>query len=128
MTHADNPGDPKRVLIVDDNETARWILAEILEIEGYAVVEAASADQALLRLAESADIRAIVSDIEMPGSMNGVEMAALILQRSPNMVMILTSGRYHPSVDEMPRSVKFVLKPWAPQEIIRELATLLSLK
>lgn len=128
MTHADNPSDPKRVLIVDDNETARWILAEILEIEGYAVVEAASADQALLRFAESADIRAIVSDIEMPGSMNGVEMAALILRRSPKMIMVLTSGRYHPSVDELPGSVKFILKPWAPQEIIRELATLLSLK
>jgi len=128
MTHADNPGDPKRVLIVDDNETARWILAEILETEGYAIVEAGSADQALLRLAEDADISAIVSDIEMPGSMNGVEMAALILQESPNMVMLLTSGRYHPSVDELPGNAKFLLKPWAPREIIRELATLLSLK
>lgn len=114
------------VLVVDDNETARWILAEILAIEGYAVCEAGNADEAMRRLTESSDIRAVISDIEMPGSMDGLQMAARIRRELPQIPVLLTSGRHRPSEDDLPPATKFILKPWIAGDVIRELGTLLS--
>lgn len=117
----------KVVLVVEDNETARWILAEILAGEGYAVCEASSADEALLRLAERSDIRAVVTDIEMPGSMDGLEMAALIRSQSPEIAVLLTSGRRQPEADALPPATRFILKPWLPEALIRELELVVRL-
>ncbi len=111
----------KVVLVVDDNETARWVLAEILAGEGYAVCEASNADEALQRLSERSDIRVMISDIEMPGSMDGLEMAALVRRQSPNIAVLLTSGRRYPTADALPPSTKFIMKPWVPDALIREL-------
>ncbi|QVQ28869.1 response regulator [Achromobacter deleyi] len=127
MTDAETlPGEQKTVLVVEDNETARWLLAEILANEGYDVCEASNADEALRRLMERSDIRAVISDIEMPGSMDGLEMAALIQRRSPEIGMLLTSGRRDPALDTLPPGVKFMLKPWVPDDLIREVETLLA--
>lgn len=115
----------KSVLVVEDNDTARWILAEILAGEGYVVYEASDADDAVRRLAEHTDICAVVSDIEMPGSMDGLEMAALIRRKSPRIGVILTSGRHCPEGAALPPATRFVAKPWAPKELIRELEALI---
>ncbi|CAB3856337.1 Chemotaxis protein CheY [Achromobacter aegrifaciens] len=115
------------VLVVDDNETARWILAEILASEGYTVCEAGSADEALQRLGERSDVRAVITDIEMPGSMNGLEMAALIRSQTPEIAVLLTSGRQYPAAEALPPATKFILKPWAPDTLLRELETVLCL-
>lgn len=127
MTDAKSDSGHKVVLVVDDNETARWILAEILAGEGYVVCEAGNADEALQRLGERPDIRAVITDIEMPGSMDGLEMAALIRRRSPEIAVLLTSGRHYPAADALPPATKFILKPWGADELIRELETVLCL-
>lgn len=127
MTDAKNVcGAQKVVLVVEDNETARWILAEILTVEGYAVCEASNADEAMQWLTGQAGIHAVISDIEMPGSMNGLELAARIHTELPQIAVLLTSGRHHPPVATLPPATKFVPKPWVPGEIIRELEALLS--
>jgi CheY-like chemotaxis protein len=118
-------GGQKVVLVVDDNETARWILAEILAGEGYAVCEAGNADEALRLFEERLGIQAVITDIEMPGSMDGLEMAALIRRKSPRIGVILTSGRHCPEVAALPPATRFVAKPWAPKELIRELEALI---
>lgn len=123
---AEIPGaGQKVVLVVDDNEGARRILAEILAEEGYAVCEASNADEALQRLAERPDIRAVVTDIEMPGSMDGLELAALVRRQSSNIAVLLTSGRHYPTAEVLPPGTKFIMKPWAPNKLIRELEALL---
>ena len=127
MTDAKICAGRKAVLVVDDNETARWILAEILAGEGYAVCEAGNADEALERLGERPDIRAVITDIEMPGSMDGLEMAARIRSQSPEIAVLLTSGRHYPAAGDLPPATKFILKPWAADELIRELETVLCL-
>src|SRR5690606_39730389 len=72
-------GMPKTaVLVVDDNATVRWLLAELLAVEGYETCEAGDADEAMQCMALRPDIQAVVTDIEMPGSMNGLAMAAKI--------------------------------------------------
>ena len=114
------------ILIVEDDETARWLLGEILAGEGYAVFEASTADEAMRRLTECPEIRMVISDIEMPGSMDGLEMAILIHRRSPNIGVLLTSGRRAPAADNLPPGVRFILKPWLPQDLIREIEALLA--
>jgi len=127
MTDAKLCAAQKVVLVVDDNETARWILAEILAGEGYTVCEAGSADAALQCLAERSDVRAVITDIEMPGSMNGLEMAALIRSQTPEIAVMLTSGRHYPAADSLPPGTKFILKPWAADTLLRELEMVLCL-
>lgn len=116
----------RTVLVVDDNETARWILAEILAVEGYTVVEASSADEAMRRLVGCHGIRAVISDIEMPGSMSGLEMAAQIRCRSPEIGVILTSGRHQPAIEAIPAATTFIPKPWDPAEVICVLEAMLA--
>lgn len=125
MTDAKPCAKQKVVLVVDDDSTARWILAEILSGEGYVVVEASNADDALVCLGARADIRAVLTDIEMPGSMDGLEMAELIRGQSPTIAVLLTSGRRYPATDALPPGTKFIQKPWAADDLIRLLETVL---
>jgi CheY-like chemotaxis protein len=114
-------GQPNTVLVVDDNKTARWLLAEILAADAYDVLQAESADEALRLLKERSDIRAVVTDIEMPGSINGLEMARRIVEEMPGVAVLLTSGRYVPTTESLPRSTRFMPKPWLPEEVLRHL-------
>jgi len=119
-------GTPNTVLVVDDNATARWLLSEILSTEGYVVIEAASADQALIILNERPEIRAVVTDIEMPGTLNGLELARRIVAGMPGIAVLLTSGRYLPVTETLPPSTRFMPKPWQAGEILQHLEILFA--
>ncbi|MFJ3465727.1 response regulator [Achromobacter spanius] len=113
------------ILVVDDNDTARWLLGEMLALEGYVVVEANCADEALCVLQMRSGIRAVVTDIEMPGSMDGLQMARRIVAEMPGIAVLLTSGRYVPAPAEMPPSTRFMPKPYSPGEVAGHLEILL---
>lgn len=119
-------GMPKTaVLVVDDNATVRWLLAELLAVEGYETCEAGDADEAMQCMALRPDIQAVVTDIEMPGSMNGLAMAAKIRVAYPGTAILLTSGRHHPAAADLPPGSMFLPKPWQPGEIVAKLQQLL---
>lgn len=127
MTDAEIPANTAYlVLVVDDNDTSRWLLGEMLALEGYVVVEANCADEALRILHMRSDIRAVVTDIEMPGSMDGLEMTRRIVAEMPEIAVLLTSGRYLPASAEMPRSTRFMPKPYSPSEVAGHLEILLQ--
>jgi CheY-like chemotaxis protein len=82
-----------RILVVEDNIIQRYTLAEWLRVEGHEVLEAASADEAtaiLNSILLSLDV--VVTDIEMPGSMNGLDLAERIRNRFPALPVIAVSG------------------------------------
>ncbi|MNL15385.1 CAI-1 autoinducer sensor kinase/phosphatase CqsS [compost metagenome] len=127
MTDAEIPADGAyTILVVDDNDTARWLLGEILQTEGYVVLEANCADEAMRILYTRRAIRAVVTDIEMPGSMDGLEMSRLIVAEMPEIAVLLTSGRYWPATEALPQTTRFMRKPYSPREVFGNLEILLQ--
>lgn len=122
------PAGTPPVLVVDDDPDARWLLAALLAEEGYAVTEADNADAALRCLSERPDIQAVLTDIQMPGTIDGFELAMRLTRESPEIAVLLTSGREHPTASALPSGVKFLLKPWSPAEMLDQLKMLLSRK
>jgi CheY-like chemotaxis protein len=80
------------ILIVDDAITARAPLGELLRMRGYLVFEAADADQALTLLNSRLDIDALVTDVQMPGSMDGIALARWVRRARPTLRVLVLSG------------------------------------
>lgn len=92
--HEDAPGSPtKLVLIVDDEPLIAVMMSQAFEEEGYSSLVANSADQALEMLSATAQrIQLVVTDVQMPGSMNGLELGHVIAERFPDLPVITMTG------------------------------------
>ena len=105
------------VLIVEDEPLIRLAAVDIIEDAGFAVLEASDADEALSLLERYHDIGIVFSDIEMPGSMNGMKLACQIRERWPSIEIILTSGQGIAPQFAMPSRGVFLAKPYRPAEL-----------
>jgi CheY-like chemotaxis protein len=115
---------PTIVLLVEDEPLVRMCAADILEDESFQVIEAATAPAALSILEKRDDVTALFTDIDMPGGMNGLELAGIVHARWPHIALVVTSGRYRVGADHLPGDGIFIGKPYAaaaPVRIIREL-------
>jgi len=83
---------PGQVLLVEDDVLLRFLLAEKLREAGLGVIEAANADEAFSYIQTAAQIDLLFTDVQMPGSMNGAELARRIRSSYPSVRIILTSG------------------------------------
>jgi two-component system, response regulator PdtaR len=101
------------ILIVEDETFVRLYLGEVLEDAGYQVVSATNADEAIEILESRKDIRVIMTDINMPGSMDGLRLAAAVKDRWPPIKIIITTGKEAPRREEMPMDSQFLPKPYA---------------
>lgn len=103
-------------LIVDDDPLQRECLADILKSEGLEVVECANGEVAELVLASTgADLRALVTDVELGGEMSGVELAQYAKRRFPNLNVVMISGHGPPYI---PQDTRFLMKPYQPQQLL----------
>jgi two-component system, response regulator PdtaR len=121
----DLSGQPIAVLVVEDEPLIRICVAATIEEAGFKVYEAANADEAVGLLAECGDIRVLFTDVEMPGSMDGVALAHYAHSYRP-IKIIVTSGRRHIAEKDLPPTAVFVEKPYRPShvlETLREIAT-----
>jgi CheY-like chemotaxis protein len=91
---------------------------------GFEVVEAASADEAILVLEHRLDITVVFTDIQMPGSMDGLKLAAAIRGRWPPIKIIATSGLVDVGQNDLPEGGRFLPKPYSPEQIVRTLREL----
>jgi DNA-binding NtrC family response regulator len=107
----------KTILIVDDEPLIRSYVREVVEEAGFMTKEAGSADEAL-KLIEDDGIDVLLSDVEMPGSLDGVDLAWAVRSRWPSMVVVLTSGRRLPRRDQMPDDTRFLAKPFSPDGLV----------
>jgi CheY-like chemotaxis protein len=99
-----------RILVVEDEVAIRCLLTDELRDAGFAVVEAARADEALSYLKTAGAVDLVFTDIQTPGSLDGVELARQIRAEFPSIPVILTSGNVGPqSVDGLGL---FVPKPY----------------
>jgi CheY-like chemotaxis protein len=104
------------VLIVEDEPLVRLCTREMVEEAGFEVVEAASADEAIEILERRTDIRVLFTDIQMPGSMDGLKLAHFVRKRWPPIKLIVTSGWGAVKETDLPEGGRFFSKPYdAPQ-------------
>jgi len=115
------PDSPVYVLVVEDDFLSRLHAVNLVEDAGYIAVEASNADEAITILEARKDIRIVFTDIDMPGSMDGLKLAHAIRERWPPIELILTSGHFDLSDDEIPERGRFFPKPYRDQEIISAL-------
>jgi CheY-like chemotaxis protein len=109
------------VLVVEDEPFLRLIAVDLIEDAGFEAVAAANADQAVFILETRGDIQIVFTDIEMPGSMDGLKLAKAIRERWPPIEIIVTSGHYDIRNDELPARGVFFRKPYHHHEVIATL-------
>jgi CheY-like chemotaxis protein len=114
------------ILLVEDEPLVRMLSADVLSEAGFDVVEAENADEAIGLLERQPDIVALVTDVDMPGSMDGLMLARLAHQRFRSMPALVVSGKVRPAPSELPPLASFVAKPYAPNVLIDELRSLLA--
>ena len=115
------PDSPVYVLVVEDDFLNRLHAVNLVEDARYIPVEASNADEAITILEARKDIGIVFTDIDMPGSMDGLKLAHAIRERWPPIELILTSGHFDLSDDEIPERGRFFPKPYRDQEIISAL-------
>jgi CheY-like chemotaxis protein len=106
------------VLVVEDEPFVRLDAIATLEGAGFRVVEATNADEAISILEVRRDIRVVVTDIQMPGSMDGLKLAATIHDRWPPIALIVTSGHVMPRNRELPERGRFLPKPYSGPRLV----------
>src|SRR5580658_932243 len=121
MTTSKQTDPIRRILIVEDEALIRWCTSGVIEDAGYAVVEADNADAALRILEERDDIDCLFTDVDMPGSMDGLALARLVHDRWPRIRIVVTSGKQMPSAGQMPPGGRFLSKPYQPLDIVAAL-------
>jgi DNA-binding LytR/AlgR family response regulator len=92
-----------------------------VEAAGYIAIEASNADEAIAILEARKDIRIVFSDIDMPGSMDGLKLARAIRDRWPPIELILTSGHFDVPQSDIPERGQFFSKPYRDEEIVSAL-------
>lgn len=110
-------GQKQPILIVEDDGLIRMDLADTLNENGFEVIEAANADQALVALEAIPAVRALLTDVDMPGTMNGIKLANIAAVQWPDCKIIVISGRYLPEEGNLPRGARFLSKPIAEKQL-----------
>jgi CheY-like chemotaxis protein len=111
------------VLVVEDEWLVRALIVETLREAGCAVTEAASADEAVRALKASAPPDILVTDVRLPGTMNGLALAESVRRTLPRMKVIVTSGHAAPE-DAARVAHAFLAKPFALRELVIEVRAL----
>jgi len=119
--HQDQNHLPPAVLVVEDDPLVRLDIAIAMSDAGFAVLEADCADAALEMLETRSRISVVFTDIDMPGTIDGLELAHIVAQRWPHIPVLVTSGQKKPDSDE-PKA--FFPKPYSPAAVISTVRTL----
>ena len=109
------------VLIVEHEALIRMNIVQVVEVAGCEVLQAASADEAIKHLEQRDSIRAVFTDVIMPGSMDGLGLARAICDRWPSIRIIVTSGLDVSKHPDFPVTARFIGKPYQNEEIVAAL-------
>jgi CheY-like chemotaxis protein len=105
-------------MVVDDDVFERMGASDMFSHAGYDVFEAGNADDALREFEANSAIKLLFTDVSMPGSMSGSDLAHQVAERWPRVGIIMTSGRPRP--DELPSGTRFHAKPYEPAAVLRQ--------
>lgn len=114
------------ILVVEDESLLLFHAVGILEEAGFHVLTATNADEAIELLRTRSEIRLVFTDIDMPGSMNGLRLAKAIRERWPPVEVIVTSGHMKVSEQDLPSRGMFFEKPYSDDALVGAVRTLLG--
>jgi CheY-like chemotaxis protein len=106
------PSGKPVILVVEDEFLVRMLAVEVAKDSGFEVLSAGTADEAIKILESRSDIRLVFTDVNMPGSMDGLRLAHAVRNRWPPVELIVTSGHSHIRRDELPERGRFFAKPY----------------
>lgn len=115
------PFTARSILIVEDEALIRFDLIDLFEDAGYCVSEAENADDAIAILERDNSIRIVLTDVQMPGSMDGLKLAHHIRERFPPTVLVVTSGVLNPACADLPANSFFLSKPFDHRRLLRQI-------
>lgn len=108
------------VIVVEDEPLNRLIAVDVLEEAGFEVVDFGRADEALTFVETNPKtVAALFTDINVPGDRDGIELAAEFVRRWPEIVVLVTSGRFGAHrPPELPSRALYMMKPWRGREVV----------
>jgi CheY-like chemotaxis protein len=109
------------LLIVDDEAFVRHDMVDFFEDAGFTVFEAQDADEAIDLLRRHSSIGIVLTDVQMPGSMDGLKLAHYIRDRYPPALLIVASGARELTATDLPDQAMFVPKPFSPHAVLNEI-------
>ncbi|MBJ6986076.1 response regulator [Devosia sp. MC521] len=115
---------PIAVLVVEDEPLVRMDIVSDLEDHGLYVLEAANAREAIAILEAQPVVDVLFTDVDMPGGLDGLELAKIVKQRFPGIQVIVTSGHREFSEADLPENCNFFPKPYASPKIVRAILNL----
>ena len=105
------------VLIVEDEFLLRMDAIDMIASAGFEALEAVNADEAIAILEARPDIAVVFTDIQMPGSMDGLKLARAVRGRWPPIKIVATSGQIDVKAVDLPEGGRFLPKPYSPTQI-----------
>ena len=114
------------VLVVEDEPLLRMLAVEVVEEAGFIAIEARDADEAVTLLESRTDIALLFTDINMPGSMDGLKLAYAVRDRWPPIKILVVSGKQQLQISDLPSNSWFVRKPYQTAALVDELRSLVG--
>ena len=114
------------VLVVEDEPLLRMLAVEVVEEAGFIAIEARDADEAVVLLESRTDIALLFTDINMPGSMDGLKLAHAVRDRWPPIKILVVSGKQRLQPSELPSNSCFLGKPYQVTALVEELRSLVG--
>ncbi len=118
--------EAEAILVVEDEPVLRFLLVEELEGAGYEVFEAEDASKAIEIIEANPDIRVMITDIDLFAAAEGLELAKLVRDRWPPIRIILTSGNWSFTENELSFAERFIPKPHTPGVLVESVRSCLS--
>ena len=126
MMVLDRSSIPAVVLVVEDEMLLRMRAVDMVEDAGYTSVEAVDADAAFAILESRSDIALLLTDIQMPGSMDGLGLAHSVHDRWPPIKIILVSGQLKLANLAIPAGSRFFGKPLEAKVMIAQMQSMIG--
>lgn len=114
------------VLIVEDEPLLRILAVEVVEEAGFVAIEARDADEAVVLLEGRTDIALLFTDINMPGSMDGLKLAHAVRNRWPPIKILIVSGKQRLQSSDLPSNSCFLRKPYQVSVLVEELRSMVG--
>ena len=115
-----------RILVVEDNPRMRKVTLAMLRNQGHRVEEAADATEAMRVLEHTGPFRLMITDVGLPGGMNGAELAAQALARQPDLKILFMSGYPAPAMLNQEEGYELIAKPFGREELVTKVEALLT--
>ncbi len=114
------------ILLVDDEPIIRAWGTGVLEEAGYVVIEARDAQEAMDTLQGGVEVHLVFTDVQMPGALDGLQLAHLVQERWPAIRLLICSGRVALDRQALPAAGRFLKKPYEAEEMLKHVPELVA--